>query len=251
MTDMADEEKGKPQARGRRPESGRGQAQSGASANEKGGRKRRAAQAATTTEAAAATQEPEPKIPPRLKVRYQQEIVPALMRELKIDNRMRVPKLEKIVINMTLGEARENVKILDAAVEELQQITGQKLVITRARKAISNFKLRQGMPIGVMGTLRRERMYEFFDRLANIALPRVRDFRGVSDKAFDGRGNYSLGVREHTIFPELNLDKIERVKGMTISIATTARSDFEGYTLLKALGLPFRGAGGEMAARAA
>jgi large subunit ribosomal protein L5 len=136
-------------------------------------------------------------------------------------------------------------------VEELQQITGQRPVITRARKAISNFKLRQGMPIGVMLTLRRERMYEFLDRIVNIALPRVRDFRGVSDKAFDGRGNYSLGVREHTIFPELNLDKIERVKGMTISITTTAKSDFEGYTLLKALGLPFRGSGGEMAARAA
>jgi large subunit ribosomal protein L5 len=135
-------------------------------------------------------------------------------------------------------------------VEELQQITGQRPVITRARKAISNFKLRQGMPIGVMVTLRRERMYEFLDRLTNIALPRVRDFRGISDKAFDGRGNYSLGLREHTIFPELNLDKIERVKGMTISITTTAHSDFEGYTLLKALGLPFRG-GGEMAARAA
>jgi large subunit ribosomal protein L5 len=178
-------------------------------------------------------------------------MVPALMRELKIDNPMRVPKLDKIVINMAMGEARENVKILDAAVEELRQITGQKPVITRARKAISNFKLREGMPIGVMLTLRRERMYEFLDRLVNIALPRVRDFRGVSDKAFDGRGNYSLGVREHTIFPELNLDRIERVKGMTISITTTARSDFEGLTLLKALGMPFRGSGGEMAARAA
>jgi len=162
-----------------------------------------------------------------------------------------VPKLDKIVINMAMGEARENIKILDAAVEELRQITGQKPVITRARKAISNFKLRQGMPIGVMVTLRRERMYEFLDRMVNIALPRVRDFRGVSDKAFDGRGNYSLGLREHTIFPELNLDKIERVKGMTISITTTAKSDFEGFTLLKAIGLPFRGSGGEMAARAA
>jgi large subunit ribosomal protein L5 len=198
-----------------------------------------------------AAAEPEPRIPARLRTRYEQEIVPALMRELKIDNRMRAPKLDKIVINMALGEARENIKILDAAVEELQQITGQRPVITRARKAISNFKLRQGMPIGVMVTLRRERMYEFLDRLSSIALPRVRDFRGISDKAFDGRGNYSLGVREHTIFPELNLDKIERVKGMTISITTTARSDFEGYTLLKALGLPFRGGGSEMAARAA
>lgn len=201
--------------------------------------------------AEAKPREPEPKLPARLRIRYEQEIVPALMRELKIENRMRVPRLQKIVINMALGEARENAKILDAAAEELRQITGQKPVVTRARKAISNFKLRQGMPIGVMVTLRRERMYEFFDRMVNVALPRVRDFRGVADKAFDGRGNYSLGLREHTIFPELNLDKVEKVKGMTISITTTARSDFEGQTLLKALGMPFRSAGGESAARAA
>jgi len=182
-------------------------------------------------------------LPARLRLRYEQEIVPALMRELKIENRMRVPKLDKIVINMALGEARENVKILDAATEEIKQLTGQKPVVTRARKAISNFKLREGMPIGVMVTLRRDRMYEFLDRMVTIALPRVRDFRGVSDKSFDGRGNYSLGLREHTIFPELNLDKIEKVKGMTVSITTTAASDFEGLTLLKALGIPFRGAG--------
>jgi large subunit ribosomal protein L5 len=163
------------------------------------------------------------------------------MRELKIENRMRVPRLDKITINMALNEARDNVKILDSAVEELSQIAGQKPVLTRARKAISNFKLRQGMPIGVMVTLRRERMWEFFDRLVTIALPRVRDFRGVSDKAFDGRGNYSLGLREHTIFPELNLDKVEKVKGLTISITTSARSDFEGLMLLRALGMPFRG----------
>ncbi|HUN59705.1 MAG TPA: 50S ribosomal protein L5 [Candidatus Binataceae bacterium] len=187
--------------------------------------------------------EAEPKVPARLRLRYEQEIVPALMRELKIENRMRVPKLDKIVINMALGEARENVKILDAATDEIKQITGQKPVVTRARKAISNFKLREGMPIGVMVTLRRDRMYEFLDRMVTIALPRVRDFRGVSDKSFDGRGNYSLGLREHTIFPELNLDKIEKVKGMTVSITTTAASDFEGLTLLKALGIPFRGAG--------
>src|SRR5262249_14805991 len=167
--------------------------------------------------------------------------VPAQMRELKIENRMRAQKLDKIVINMALGEARENIKILDAAAEELQQIAGQKPVLTRARKAISNFKLRQGMPIGVMVTLRRERMWEFFDRLVSIALPRVRDFRGVSDKAFDCRGNYSLVLREHTIFPELNLDKIEKVKGLTVSITTSARSDFEGLMLLRALGMPFRG----------
>ena len=191
--------------------------------------------------AQATPREPEPKIPARLRLKFEQEVAPALMRELKIENRMRVPRLEKITINMALNEARENVKILDAAVEELGQIAGQKPVLTRARKAISNFKLRQGMPIGVMVTLRRERMWEFFDRLVSVALPRVRDFRGVSDKAFDGRGNYSLGLREHTIFPELNLDKVEKVKGLTISITTSARSDFEGLMLLRALGMPFRG----------
>jgi large subunit ribosomal protein L5 len=207
---------------------------------------------ATAPAAEAKPREPEPRVPARLKERYEQELRPTLMRELKIDNLVRAPRLEKIVINMALGEARDNVKILDAAVEELKVVTGQKPVITRARKAISNFKLRQGMPIGVMVTLRRERMYEFFDRLVNVSLPRVRDFRGVSDKAFDGRGNYSLGLREHTIFPELNLDKVERVKGLTVTINTTARSDFEGYTLLRALGMPFRGAlERESAARAA
>ncbi|MGO9454653.1 MAG: 50S ribosomal protein L5 [Candidatus Binataceae bacterium] len=180
-------------------------------------------------------------MPARLRLKFESEVAPALMRELKIENKMRVPRLQKITINMALSEARDNVKILDSAVEELAQIAGQKPVLTRARKAISNFKLRQGMPIGTMVTLRRERMWEFFDRLVSIALPRVRDFRGVSDKAFDGRGNYSLGLREHTIFAELNLDKIEKVKGLTISITTTARSDFEGLMLLRALGMPFRG----------
>jgi large subunit ribosomal protein L5 len=232
---MADEEKGQKKPKGAGRPGG----------DQPGGKKRRGGAAAIDAQQAAADEgppEPEEKLPARLRLRYEQEIVPALMRELKIENRMRVPKLEKIVINMALGEARENVKILDAATEEIKQITGQKPVVTRARKAISNFKLREGMPIGVMVTLRREHMYEFLDRMVNIALPRVRDFRGVSDKSFDGRGNYSLGVREHTIFPELNLDKIEKVKGMTISITTTAASDFEGMTLLKALGMPFRGA---------
>jgi len=208
------------------------------------GRKKGAAEAAAAP-AAPEPAEPEVKVPARLRVRFEREVVSALMRELKIDNRFRVPRLSKIVINMALQEARDNVKILDSATEELAQIVGQKPVVTRARKAISNFKLRQGMPIGVMVTLRRDRMYEFFDRLVNIALPRVRDFRGVSDKAFDGRGNYSLGLREHTIFPELNLDKVDKVKGMTISITTTARSDLEGYMLLRELGMPFRGATGE------
>jgi large subunit ribosomal protein L5 len=210
---------------------------------EKGKRKEpKGQQAAAQAAEPAPDAPPEPVVPPRLRERFVSEIAPTLMRELKIENKMRVPRLEKITINMALQEARDNVKILDAAVEELRQITGQKPVLTRARKAISNFKLRQGMPIGVMVTLRRERMWEFFDRLVNVALPRVRDFRGVSDKAFDGRGNYSLGLREHTIFPELNLDKVEKVKGLTISITTSAHSDFEGQTLLRSLGMPFRGA---------
>src|ERR1700687_587745 len=209
------------------------------------GRARQAEQKKAADEAkaaAAAPLPPEPKLPARLRLRFESEIAPALMRELKIENKMRVPRLQKITINMALQEARDNVKILDSALEELKVITGQKPVLTRARKAISNFKLRQGMPIGVMVTLRREKMWEFFDRLVNISLPRVRDFRGVSDKAFDGRGNYSLGLKEHTIFPELNLDKVDKVKGLTISITPTARTDFEGLALLRALGMPMRGA---------
>ncbi len=245
---MADEEKTEKPQKQRQPRQDKGAEKGtggGAGGGGRKGRQRGAeAQAAAVPEAPA---EPEPKIPARLKIRYESEIVPTLMRELKIENRMRVPRLNKIVINMGLGEARENAKILDSAAEELGQITGQKPVITRARKAISNFKLREGMPIGAMVTLRRERMYEFFDRLVNVALPRVRDFRGISDKSFDGRGNYSLGLREHTIFPELNLDKVEKVKGMTISVITTAKSDFEGLTLLKALGMPFRGVGEQRA----
>ena len=177
----------------------------------------------------------------RLKERYQKEVAPAIAKEFGIDNPMAIPRLEKIVVNMGMGEAIANAKILDTAADELKSITGQKPVVTKAKKSIASFKLRQGMPIGVMVTLRRERMWEFFDRLVSIALPRVRDFRGVSDKAFDGRGNYSLGLREHTIFPELNLDKIEKVKGLTVSITTSARSDFEGLMLLRALGMPFRG----------
>jgi large subunit ribosomal protein L5 len=236
---MADEEKAQ------KPRKARGDNKPGGKRESADGAAQRRKQSEQAAQPAA---EPEVKIPARLRVRYENEVVPSLMRELKIENRMRVPRLEKIVINMALGEARENVKILDAAIEEVGQLAGQKPVVTRARKAISNFKLREGMPIGVMVTLRQDRMWEFFDRLVNIALPRVRDFRGVSDKSFDGRGNYSLGLREHTIFPELNLDKIERVKGMTVSINTTARSDFEGMTLLRALGMPFRGAGGERAA---
>jgi large subunit ribosomal protein L5 len=176
----------------------------------------------------------------RVKEVYLKEVVPQLMKTFGYKNRMQVPQLEKITLNMGLGEAVQNVKILDSAVEELSLIAGQKAVITRARRSIAAFKLREGMPIGVTVTLRRNRMMEFFDKLVNIALPRVRDFRGVSGKAFDGRGNYSLGIREQIIFPEINLDKIDKVKGLNISIVTTAKTDEEGKQLLRLLGVPFR-----------
>jgi large subunit ribosomal protein L5 len=176
----------------------------------------------------------------RLKEFYKRQVIPILQREFAYSNIMQVPKLEKIVVNMGLGEATQNPKILESGVAELAQITGQKPVVTRAHKSIANFKLREGTPIGCAVTLHAERMYEFFDRLVNVALPRVRDFRGVSDRSFDGRGNYSLGIREHTIFPEINLDKIEQIKGCTISIVTSAKTDAEGRALLRALGMPFR-----------
>lgn len=176
----------------------------------------------------------------RLKEVYTKEIIPQLMKEFGYKNVMQVPKLEKIVINMGLGEAIQNVKILDSAAEEISSITGQKAVITKAKKSIASFKLRQGMPIGCMVTLRKERMYEFLDRLMNISLPRVRDFKGVSAKGFDGRGNYSLGIKEQLIFPEIDYDKVDKVKGLNISIVTTAKTDEEGRALLKILGMPFR-----------
>jgi large subunit ribosomal protein L5 len=179
-------------------------------------------------------------MPARLRQRYHQDIVPALMRDLAKTNVLAVPRLEKIVLNMGLGEATQNPKIIDAAVEELALLSGQRPVVTRAKKAIANFKIREGMPIGAMVTLRGDRMYEFFDRLVNAALPRVRDFKGVPDRSFDGRGNYSLGLREQVIFPEISLDKVEKIKGLTVVICTTARSDAEGKALLRALGMPFR-----------
>src|SRR3954470_10061790 len=178
--------------------------------------------------------------PARLKLRYRKEMVPALMKELGLKNPMEVPRLEKIVVNMGLGEALANNKILESAVDQLQSITGQKPVVTRARKSIANFKLRQGQAIGAAVTLRNDRMYEFLDRLINVALPRVRDFKGVSAKAFDGRGNYTMGIREQIIFPEINYDSIEKVKGLNVSIVTTAGSDERGMALLKQFGMPFR-----------
>lgn len=176
----------------------------------------------------------------RLKEKYRSEIAPAIAKEFEIKNPMAIPKIEKIIINMGLGEASTNAKILDVAAEELKVVTGQKPVITKAKKSIAAFKLRQGMSIGTMVTLRGDRMYEFLDRLISVALPRVRDFRGISGKAFDGRGNYTLGIREQLIFPEIDFNKVDKTRGMNISIVTTAKNDEQARSLLKAMGMPFR-----------
>jgi large subunit ribosomal protein L5 len=180
------------------------------------------------------------KEPARLRVRFDQEIKPALMKEFELKNPMAVPRLHKIVVNMGVGEATQNAKVLDPAAHELGQITGQKPVITKAKKSIAAFKVREGMPIGAMVTLRGDRMYEFMDRLVNVALPRVRDFRGVSTKSFDGRGNYTLGLRDQLIFPEIDYAKVDKLKGMNVTIVTTAKSDDEGRALLRHMGMPFR-----------
>ena len=176
----------------------------------------------------------------RLRKHYQERVVPALVKEFGYKNVMAVPKLEKVAINIGLGEATQNSKLMDGAVNELTQIAGQKPVITKAKKSIAAFKLREGMAIGTMVTLRGDRMFEFLDRLMNVALPRVRDFRGVSSKSFDGRGNYTLGIKDQLIFPEIDYNKVEKVKGMNISITTTAKTDAEGLALLKHMGMPFR-----------
>jgi len=177
---------------------------------------------------------------PRLKKAYTERLAGQLQTELGLKNPLQVPRVDKIVLNVGLGEAIQNVKVLDSAVAELTAITGQKPVVTKSKKAIANFKLREKMPIGAMVTLRGSRMYEFLDRLLSVALPRVRDFKGVSDRSFDGRGNYSLGITEQIIFPEIDIDKIDKVRGLTVTICTTARSDSEGKALLRALGMPFR-----------
>ncbi|MDP9728514.1 50S ribosomal protein L5 [Alicyclobacillus tolerans] len=176
----------------------------------------------------------------RLQERYQQQIVPELMKKFNYTTVMQVPRIEKVVLNMGLGEATQNPKIIDSAVGDLTLITGQKPVVTRAKKSIAQFRLRQGMPIGAKVTLRGERMFEFVDKLINVALPRVRDFRGVSPKAFDGRGNYTLGLREQLIFPEIDYDKVDKVRGLEVVFVTTARSDEEARELLGLLGMPFR-----------
>jgi large subunit ribosomal protein L5 len=206
-------------------------------------KKKKADKAPQQAEAAAPKKEkaPErPAAPARLKKRYEAEIRPELVKEFGFKNPMQAPKLEKIVVNMGLGEAINNGKIIDASVEQLGAITGQKPVVTKSRKSIANFKLRQGQSIGAMVTLRGDRAYEFLDRLVSIALPRVRDFKGVSPKAFDGKGNYTLGIREQIIFPEINYDKVEKIKGLNITVVTTARNDEEGRALLRHLGMPFR-----------
>jgi large subunit ribosomal protein L5 len=175
----------------------------------------------------------------QIKQKYDKDIVPSLTKRFSYKSPMAVPKISKIIVNMGMGEAVSDAKVLDRAVEELGIITGQKPLVTRARKSIAGFKLRAGMPIGCMVTLRKERMYEFLERLVNVALPRVRDFKGVSPKAFDGRGNYTLGVREQMIFPEIDYDKVDKLRGMSVAIVTTAKTDEEGYQLLKELGMPF------------
>ncbi len=177
---------------------------------------------------------------PRLRTRFDKEVAPALLKELELNNAMAVPRLNKIVVNMGMGEATQNSKILDPAVNELGQITGQKPIVTKAKKSIAAFKVREGQAIGTMVTLRGDRMYEFFDRLVNIVLPRVRDFRGVSTKSFDGRGNYTLGLHDQLIFPEISYEKVDKMKGMNVTIVTTAANDNQARTLLKHLGMPFR-----------
>ncbi|MCX7978663.1 MAG: 50S ribosomal protein L5 [Bdellovibrionaceae bacterium] len=176
----------------------------------------------------------------RLKKKYHEEVVPELMKKMGYTSKMQVPRLEKICISVCTGEAVQNPKVLNTIVDEITAIAGQKAVITRAKKAISNFKLRENMPIGVRVTLRRDRMWSFLDRLNTLALPRVRDFRGLSSKGFDGRGNYNMGLKEQIVFPEINFDKVDKVRGMNITVTTTAKTDAEGKALLEALGMPFR-----------
>jgi large subunit ribosomal protein L5 len=217
---MADEKKQKPQGQ------------------PKGDKKAKGAEAAP--QQAASRPKASSRNTARLREKYTKEVVPALQKEFELKNVMAVPRLEKVVINMGVGEATQNAKLLDPAVNELSAITGQKAVITRAKKSIAAFKVREGMPIGAMVTLRGDRMYEFLDRLINIALPRVRDFRGVNSKSFDGRGNYTLGLRDQLIFPEIDYAKVEKQKGMNITIVTSARNDEQARALLKHMGMPFR-----------
>jgi large subunit ribosomal protein L5 len=226
---MADEkkQKGQPQAAPGKPQGKKGKPEQVEAAAEQPGSK--PARPKATNRATA-----------RLRDRYVKEVRPALMKEFNLENPMAAPKLEKIVVNMGVGDATQNAKLIDPAATEVGQITGQKPVVTKARKSIAAFKVREGMPIGVMVTLRGDRMYEFFDRLVNVVLPRVRDFKGVSTKSFDGRGNYTLGLHDQLIFPEIDYAKVDKQKGMNVTIVTTARSDDQSRALLRHLGMPFR-----------
>ena len=237
---MADEKKGGKKADGESPN--KAPKADKAAKGDKGGKKAKGAadRAAAATLSGAPPASTTEAVAPRLLEKYKSEVIPALTKQFNYKNQMQVPRLRKIVVNMGLGAAVANPKIIDTAVEELKAMSGQKPIVTRAKKAIANFKLRAGIPIGAMVTLRRSRMWEFLDRLLTIALPRTRDFKGVSRKAFDGKGNYTLGLREQIIFPEINYDKIDAVKGLNISLVTTARTDEEGRALLKQLGMPFR-----------
>jgi large subunit ribosomal protein L5 len=230
---MADEKKPK----GEQEPKPKGEKAAKAGKGDKGGGKRRSAEASGGGAAAVVSEE---GIAPRLHEKYKGEVIPALTKQFNYKNANQVPRLQKIVVNMGLGAAVANPKIIDTAVEELRALAGQKPIVTRSKKAIANFKLRAGLPIGAMVTLRRSRMWEFLDRLVSVALPRTRDFKGISRKAFDGKGNYTLGLREQIIFPEINYDKIDAIKGLNISFVTTARTDEEGRALLQQLGMPFR-----------
>jgi large subunit ribosomal protein L5 len=235
---MADEKKEKP---AKEPREGK-EAKGGGGKGEKGGgKKARGGDASSGGRGAAPTSTAE-IVPPRLLGKYKEHVIPALTKQFNYKNPMQVPRLQKIVVNMGLGAAVANPKIIDSAVEELRAISGQKPVVTRSKKAIANFKLRAGLPIGAMVTLRSSRMWEFLDRLVAVALPRTRDFKGISRKAFDGKGNYTLGLREQIIFPDVDYDKIDAIKGLNISFVTTAKTDEEGRALLQQLGMPFRAA---------
>ena len=227
---MADEKQKKPQ---QQPKAGKGDAK--AKGKDKGAEVEAAGEGGKPNRPKASS-----RGTARLRDRFEKEVRPALMKEFELTNPMAVPTLQKVVVNMGVGEATQNAKLLDPAANELGQITGQKPVITKAKKSIAAFKVREGMPIGAMVTLRGDRMYEFLDRLINVALPRVRDFRGVSTKSFDGRGNYTLGLRDQLIFPEIDYSKVDKQKGMNVTIVTTAKSDDQARALLRGLGMPFR-----------
>jgi len=229
-----DEKPDKKHAKGEGPPTPKGDGEKKA---KKGGKEKKAP---ATIQAAQGKAHAKGEMPARVFEAYKGQVVPQLMKDFGYKNPMQVPKIEKIVVNMGLGEAINNNKLIEQAEEQLMAISGQKAVVTRSRKSIANFKLRENQPIGCMVTLRKDRMYEFFDRLVNVALPRVRDFKGVSAKSFDGKGNYTLGIREQIIFPEINYDKIEKIKGMNVTIVTTAKNDEEGRALLRHMGMPFR-----------